>query len=180
MTDTILETDNFKKKEVIVDVTMQDPAWESLANIERIVKETAIKSLELAIMPKEASGRDLEASLVLANDDLLHLLNNTYREKDKPTNILTFASLDSDEPLTEGVLSLGDVFLSYETLLKEAQEQGKFITDHIRHLVVHGVLHLLGYDHETDDDATDMETLEIRILETLGVQNPYTLSEYKL
>lgn len=179
MTSTISETDNYKY-EVVVDVTTQDPAWNNLANIEQIVKDTALKALESAILPKAAVGRDLEASLVLANDDLLQVLNNTYREKDKPTNILTFASLDSDDPLPEGVLSLGDVFLSYETLMQEAQDQGKFITDHIRHLVVHGVLHLLGYDHETEDDATDMETLEIRILESLGVQNPYTLAEYQL
>ncbi|MEM7618711.1 MAG: rRNA maturation RNase YbeY [Pseudomonadota bacterium] len=179
MTSTILETDNYKYN-VVIDVTMQDPAWDNLANIEQIVKDTALKALESAILPKEAVGRDLEASLVLANDDLLQVLNNTYREKDKPTNILTFVSLDSDDPLPEGVLSLGDVFLSYETLMQEAQDQGKFITDHIRHLVVHGVLHLLGYDHETEDDATDMETLEIRILESLGIQNPYTLAEYQL
>jgi len=174
-----LETDN-KKPSITVDISLQEPAWENLANIEKIVYETAIKALELAILPKVAVGRDLEASLVLANDDLLNLLNNTYREQDKPTNILTFASLDSEEPVIQGVLTLGDVFLSYETLIKEAQEQGRFITDHVRHLVVHGILHLLGYDHIDDDDATDMETLEIRILETLGVQNPYTLAEYQL
>ena len=175
MIDMISETG--KKPSITVDVSLQDPAWNSLAKIERIVKESALKTLELAILPKVAVDRDLEASLVLANDDLLHVLNNTYREKDKPTNILTFASLDSEEPMTDGVLSLGDVFLSYETLMKEAKDQGRFITDHVRHLVVHGVLHLLGYDHIKENDATDMETLEIRILETLGVQNPYTLAE---
>ena len=167
------ETD---KPEMSVEISIQEPAWERLADIEKIVTRTALSAMNLAILPKAAFGRDLETSLVLANDDLLHVLNNTYREKNKPTNILTFATLDSEEPATEGILSLGDVVLSYETIVKEAEEQGKFLTDHIRHLVVHGVLHLLGYDHIDEDDATDMETLEIRILETLGVQNPYTIA----
>ena len=111
---------------------------------------------------------------MLANDDLMQILNREYREKDKPTNVLTFANLDSEDIEPEGLLNLGDVILSYDTIHRETQEQGKFLLDHIRHLTVHGVLHLLGYDHRDEDEANDMETLEIRILETLGVQNPYT------
>jgi len=172
----ISETDKIKDKSIEIEIAVQDPQWENLASIEKVVRESAFNTLRDAILPKVAVGRDLEVSLVLANDDLLHVLNNEYREKDKPTNILTFASLDdADEPITEGALNLGDVILSYDTIMKEAEDQGKFIADHVRHLVVHGVLHLLGYDHIEDEDATDMETLEIRILETMGVQNPYTI-----
>ncbi len=158
----------------VIDVSVQDPAWESLGDIETIVTQLAQTTLTAAILPKAAIDRELEVSIVLANDDLVQVLNREYREKDKPTNVLTFASLDGDEPVPEeGVLNLGDVILSFQTIERECQEQGKFPLDHIKHLTVHGVLHLLGYDHITDDEATDMETLEIRILERMGVQNPY-------
>ncbi len=178
MTSMTSETDRlnlFKKRNIEIDVSIQDPAWENLANIEKIVSEAAINALQWAILPKPAIDRDLEVSLVLANNDLLQVLNREYRDQDKPTNILTFATLDSPDFIPEGPLSLGDVIIAYETVVGEAQKDGKFITDHVRHLIVHGVLHLLGYDHIDDDDATDMETLEIRILETMGVQNPYTI-----
>lgn len=157
-----------------VEVSIQDPQWEQLqGNINKIINATITTTLSQAILPREALDKALEISIVLANDDLVHILNREYRDKDKPTNVLTFATLDSDEPITEGPLNLGDVILAYETVRVEATDQGKFILDHLKHLIVHGVLHLLGYDHQTEEEATDMETLEIRILERLGVQNPY-------
>ena len=158
----------------VIDISVQDPAWEDMGEVENIVFKAAKTALTSAIMPKFAYGRALEVSIVLANDDLVQVLNREYRNKDKPTNVLTFAALDAEEPETDGVLNLGDVIMAFQTLQRESQEQGKFLLDHVRHMTVHGVLHLLGYDHETDDEATDMETLEIRILEKLGVQNPYT------
>jgi len=157
-----------------IDISVQDPAWETRRKgIEKEVLGVAELTLKTAILPKIAIGRPLEASIVLANNDLLQVLNREYREKDKPTNILTFAAIDSEEPYNEGVLSLGDVILSFEVIKKEAIEKNVPFMDHVKHLVAHGVLHLLGYDHEDDNDATDMETLEIRILEQLGIQNPY-------
>lgn len=161
----------------LIEVSVQDPAWEEIPDIEKLVTLVAEKALENAIMPKFAYGRALEVSIALANDELVQVLNREYREKDKPTNVLTFASMDSEDfelELQHDPLNLGDVILSYQTIHRESQEQGKFILDHLKHLTVHGVLHLLGYDHQDDDEATDMETLEIRILEKLGVQNPYT------
>lgn len=163
-----------------IDISIQDPAWHELQDIENIVHIAAEITLTTAIMPKEAFERDLEVSIVLANDDLLHVLNREYRGQDKPTNVLTFATLDAEEPPSESVLNLGDVLLSFQTVERECQEQGKFRTDHIRHLVIHGILHLLGYDHKDEDEATDMETLEIRILERLGVQNPYVDMDFVL
>jgi probable rRNA maturation factor len=159
----------------IIEISIQDPAWEKLEDVDTMVRNAAYIALDTAILPKIAQDRQMEASIVLANDDLLHILNREYRDKDEPTNILTFAALDAEEPESDGVLQLGDIMLSYETIRRQAREEGKFMKDHVKHMVVHGVLHLLGYDHETDDQATDMETLEIRILERLGVQNPYTL-----
>lgn len=161
----------------IIEISLQDPAWEEIEeteDIEGIVEKAASTALESAIMPKFAFGRALEISIVLANDDLVQVLNREYCDKDKATNVLTFATLDSEEPNSEGVLNLGDVVLSFQTISRECQEQDKFLLDHLQHMTVHGILHLLGYDHETDDEALDMETLEIRILERLGVQNPYT------
>jgi len=161
-------------KKPSIEISVQDPEWENMGDIHEIIKVTARTALNSALMPKACQDRELEVSIVLANDDLVQILNREYREKDTPTNVLTFATLDEEEIPHEGTLNLGDVILSYQTLEREAQEQGKFPIDHIRHLTVHGVLHLLGYDHQDDDEANDMETLEIRILEQLGVQNPYT------
>lgn len=159
-----------------IDISVQDPQWESLGDIEKVIHKAASLTLKNAILPKFAANRELELSLVLANDDLVQVLNREYRDMDKPTNVLSFATLDDgDDPFpAEGILNLGDVILSFETIIREAREQSKTQIEHIQHLTVHGVLHLLGYDHEDDDQANDMETLEIRILEKLGVQNPYT------
>ena len=158
----------------IIDISLQDPEWEKIGNIEKVIHQAVERTLNTAMMPKTAIGRDLEVSIVLANDDLIQVLNREYREKDTPTNVLTFATLDSEEISTDGVLNLGDVILSFQTIQREAQEQGKFILDHVQHMTIHGVLHLLGYDHINDDEANDMETAEIAILAGLGVQNPYT------
>lgn len=157
-----------------IDVAIQDPAWEEMAAIETLVLGTVRTAMQMAVKPKIAEDKDLEISIVLANDDLIHVLNREYRGKDKPTNILTFAALDAEEPQGTDMINLGDVVLSYQTIEREAKEQGRFLQDHVTHLVVHGVLHLLGYDHHDDDEANNMESLEIRILEKLGVQNPYT------
>jgi len=162
-----------------IEVSVQDPEWETLGNIHDLVLLVAKATLQSAILPQIAFNRKLEASVVLANDDLVQLLNNEYRGKDKPTNVLTFASLDGEDVTPEGEpLNLGDIIMSFQTIEREAQEQGKFMLDHVKHITVHGVLHLLGYDHETDEEANDMETLEIRILEHLGVQNPYTEADF--
>jgi len=105
---------------------------------------------------------------------LIQVLNREYRDKDAPTNVLTFASLDSNDPIpVNAPYPLGDVILAFQTIDREAREQGKFFKDHFLHMVVHGTLHLLGYDHITEDEANIMESLEIRILEKMNIQNPY-------
>ena len=106
--------------------------------------------------------------IVLANDRLQRRLNRDFRGTDKPTNVLSFASAP------EG---LGDVVLALETVTREARTQGKSLADHVAHLVVHGVLHLMGYDHETGREAARMERLEARILDGLGIADPYRLPE---
>ena len=121
-----------------------------------------------------AAGRAL--SLVLADDRLVQRLNRDFRGRDAPTNVLSFPNLGADAPPDlpgAEPAALGDVVLARETLLREAAAQRKSPADHLAHLVVHGVLHLLGYDHERESDARVMERLEVEVLADLGVADPY-------
>lgn len=113
-----------------------------------------------------------ELSIVLADDGLIHALNRQWRGQDKPTNVLSFPANDGDLPADAPRL-LGDVVLAFETVAAEAELQGKPLSHHLHHLVVHGVLHLLGFDHKADAEAEAMETLEIAVLARLGVPDPY-------
>ena len=117
-----------------------------------------------------------EVSVVLACDAAVRDLNRDYRGQDKPTNVLSFANLEGvqapDLPVGEPVL-LGDLVLARETVLSEAEAQGKAPGDHLSHLCVHGLLHLLGYDHMADAEAETMEALERRVLAGLGIADPY-------
>lgn len=161
--------------DINVDVSLSEPEWSaSFLDVEELAAKAVKLTLKSAKLPKVLNGRDVEVSVVLANDDLVQVLNREYRNIDKSTNVLSFASLDSDDPVpSEGPVTIGDIILAYQTIDREAKEQDKFFKDHFIHLVVHGTLHLLGYDHETEDEATIMETLEIRILQKMNIQNPY-------
>lgn len=123
--------------------------------------------------------RRAELSIVLGDDALLRSLNREWRGKDKPTNVLSFPAAEFDEgveiePSPEGApILLGDVILSLDTVIAEAAAQGKGVADHLRHLVVHGTLHLLGFDHEDQDEAERMEALETRVLAGMGIADPY-------
>jgi len=120
-----------------------------------------------------------QLSIMLTNDEMIQDLNHHYRGKESPTNILSFPAQEmgiGHEPRLEsqGVpVTLGDVVMSYETILHEAEEQGKSFEAHFTHLFVHGVLHLLGYDHETVEGADVMEKTEIELLAALNIENPY-------
>jgi len=111
---------------------------------------------------------------VLADDGEQRRLNRTWRGRDAPTNVLAFPAAPAGVPAVAGApLLLGDIVLAGETVAREAAEQGKPFADHLRHLVVHGVLHLLGYDHDADEAAVAMEAIETSILAGLGVSDPY-------
>ena len=116
----------------------------------------------------------VEVGVTLANAAEQQQLNRDYRGHDMPTNVLAFPAWQPGAPVPpEAPLLLGDVVLAFETVLHEADEQEKPLVDHLRHLVVHGVLHLLGFDHLTPADAAMMEALETSILAKLGVADPY-------
>lgn len=141
------------------------------AALARRAARAALKEAGSALPP----GRSLELGIRLSDDAELHALNRAWRGQDKPTNVLSFASDDANLDAEDLPLLLGDVVLALERVLEEAAEQGKRPADHFSHLVVHGVLHLLGFDHVKTADAAVMEPLEVRVLAGLGIADPYVL-----
>ncbi|HEY9163859.1 MAG TPA: rRNA maturation RNase YbeY [Magnetovibrio sp.] len=114
-----------------------------------------------------------EVSILLTDDAHQQVLNRDWRGKDKPTNVLSFPGDDFDDVPEGAPLLLGDIAIAFETTTSEAREQQKTLAQHFSHLLVHGMLHLLGYDHETQLEADEMEPLEIEILDGLGIASPY-------
>ncbi|RZT47572.1 putative rRNA maturation factor [Sphingomonas sp. BK036] len=129
------------------------------------------------------SAATVEISFRLASDDEVHTLNKQYRQKDKPTNVLSFPMVQADllETITQnsddGEVLLGDIILAHGVCVAEAAERGISVEDHAMHLMVHGTLHLLGYDHIDDDEAEGMEQIERDALATLGLHDPYLITE---
>ena len=130
-----------------------------------------------------AADAVIEIAVRLTSNDEVHQLNAQYRQKDKPTNVLSFPMIAPDliESLTQnsddGEVILGDIVLAHGVCVAEAQEKGISVEDHATHLIVHGVLHLLGYDHQGDSEADAMESMERAALETLGIPDPYLIRE---
>lgn len=136
--------------------------------------ENSVERAARAALAAAAPGGEppLILGVILTDDAEQRRLNLSYRGIDAPTNVLSFALADVAPPPGAPVL-LGDVVLAYETVAREAAEQQKTLAAHLQHLVVHGVLHLLGFDHENDTQAAKMEALEVEILQRLGVPDPY-------
>src|SRR5215470_15471182 len=153
-----------------VEISASCPAWEqALPEAAALAKVAAA----LALRRGEAPAATV-IDITLTDDDEQRGLNRAWRGKDAPTNVLAFPAADPAMPVPAGApLLLGDVVLAFETVHREATEQEKPLADHLRHLVVHGVLHLLGHDHENAAEAAMMEAREIAILAELGVPNPY-------
>jgi len=157
-----------------IDVAEHSPLWRaSLPEAESV----AIRAARAALAGSgRAPGGAGELALVLGDNALLHALNKAWRGQDKPTNVLSFGSEGGATPAGAPRL-LGDVVLAFETIAAEAREQQKPLADHLAHLVVHGVLHLLGFDHEAAAEAARMEAIETEILAGLGVADPYRACE---
>jgi len=146
-------------------VRVEDSGWGAVAEDPEALVGRAVAAALAAFEPEA-----VELAVVLSDDATVRALNGDHRGKDYATNVLSFAP--AFEP-PEGPRPLGDVILALGTVLREAGEQGKTAADHLSHLVVHGVLHLSGLDHETDADAEEMEQLERAILAGLGIADPY-------
>ncbi len=143
-----------------LDITVQADGWADCAALAETALQAAAAQLD--------SPREGELSLVLSDDAQLRVLNRTYRQKDKPTNVLSFPQTG---PL------LGDIVLARETLAREAEEKSVSFEAHLTHLIIHGWLHLQGFDHQTEAEAREMEAVEIAALRRLGIDNPYQVSD---
>jgi probable rRNA maturation factor len=149
-----------------IDIAVEDARWTAVPGLRSLCRQAV-----LAALGPEACRR--EVALLLADDARLRELNRRFRAIDKPTNVLAFPA--GGGPLPEGPRPLGDVALAYETVAREAAEQGKALAAHLTHLVIHGVLHLLGHDHADDREAAAMEAVEVAVMARLGFADPYAL-----
>ena len=158
-----------------------DEEWDSSSAWLPLVRKAAEAAVAESQYPELArSDRAVEISVTLTGDEQVRALNDKWRGKDKPTNVLSFPMADERDLAAANVadaeLLLGDIVLARGVCEAEAVEKGIGVADHAVHLVVHGTLHLLGYDHDDDRDASDMEAREVRALERLGIANPYEVA----
>ena len=164
-----------------VVLTVDAADWTAaIDNLEKRCASIVSASLELGA--KTAWLRQGEVSVLLGNDQQIRDLNATYRQKDRPTNVLSFPNFDLEQGNATsqpppGPVLLGDIAMSFERLKAEAPERGKPLLDHFAHLLVHGTLHLLGYDHEDESAASVMEGMEATVLSSLGMARPYDEDE---
>ena len=150
----------------MIEVEIEDDAWTSSPPDAAAIAERAGQAVLDELEPTD-DGEESGVVVLLTSDEAVAELNQRFRGKAGPTNVLSFPAPANPEN------HLGDVALAHGVCAREAAEQGKTLDQHLAHLVVHGVLHLLGYDHETDGEAEAMEALERSILESLGVPDPY-------
>lgn len=163
--------DDPESTDEVIAVSLHDAAWlDDCADLEARARAAVAATLRHLDV-----GHPLEVSLLFTDDAEQRGLNRDWRRKDKPTNVLSFPNMDEEawQAAPGRPQLLGDVVLARETVTREAAEQGKTLADHAVHLVVHGTLHLLGYDHEEAAEAVEMEDLERAILAELGVADPY-------
>lgn len=147
----------------MIEVEIDDEAWQdAVADVGRVVERAASVAL---------GDTEGDVVVLLADDAHVQQINAQFRDKDRPTNVLSFPAPDSARP------HLGDLILAYGVCAAEAADQGKSLSDHLSHLIIHGVLHLLGHDHQADDEAEAMEAEERRLLASLGIADPYSVNE---
>lgn len=160
-----------------VDVLVEDPRWEEAG-----LSGLAGRAVTAALAHLGLDPAAWEVAILGCDDARIAELNATFRGKPAPTNVLSWPAEDlspgrpgaAPEPPSGDAPELGDIAIAYDTCAREAAAGGKPLADHVTHLVVHGVLHLLGYDHQTEADATRMERLETEILGKMGVADPYS------
>jgi probable rRNA maturation factor len=165
-----------------IELSREDPwsaaDWEALA-----ARAAAAAIARTPHGPLATTAALVEISVRLTSDAEVHALNRQYRGKDKPTNVLSFPMVQPDlldtvsQNSDDGELLLGDIVLAHGVCVAEAAERGIPVEDHATHLLVHGTLHLLGYDHMTDEEADGMEEIERQALGSLGIADPYLIRE---
>jgi probable rRNA maturation factor len=146
-----------------IAILVEAEGWRAVPELEAVVRRAALAALATTEEPGAIA-------LLLADDAAIRKLNAEFRKIDKPTNVLSFPAPDMPG---EAASALGDIALACETCAREAAEEGKPLAHHLSHLVVHGVLHLLGYDHMDETEADEMEALETEVLAALGIPDPY-------
>ncbi len=164
-----------KRPALRLALVVEDDTWsEAVPDVAALIRKAARRAMVQAETDGWQGSRIAhEICLVLSDNKRVRRLNRHYRGKDKPTNVLSFAALDAGLPDRAVPWHLGDVILALGVLRQEAKQQKKAVAEHLTHLVIHGVLHLLGYDHEDDAEAERMEGLEVAALKRLGIGNPY-------
>jgi len=152
-----------------VSINVENECWAA----EPDLSELAHTAVHAALTGAAWEKPDWDVAVLFTDNAAMAEINAEWRGKDMPTNVLSFPTDDS-MPVPEGEPRLlGDLVLAYGVIAREAAEHGKTLRDHTTHLIVHGTLHLLGFDHETDEEAEEMEALETRILKGLGISDPY-------
>ncbi len=152
-----------------VAIDVEDQAWDRVPGLELLAR----RAVEVAFAGAGFDATGSETAILFTDDETIATLNAEWRGKPYPTNVLSFPAPD-DLPVPESELRpLGDIVLASGVIAREAEAQGKPLPDHVAHLIIHGVLHLLGYDHEDEAEASAMEGLETSILKGLGISDPY-------
>ncbi|MBV8835749.1 MAG: rRNA maturation RNase YbeY [Alphaproteobacteria bacterium] len=145
-----------------IDIVIESSLWRDEPNAAATIRRAIGEAAEVT-----GAAQAREVAVMLCDDGAMRELNARWRGRPEPTNVLSFPAADGSE-------MLGDIAMAYETTAREAQAEGKPFADHLAHLAVHGFLHLLSYDHQSDAEAEEMERLEAAILARLGVPNPYS------
>lgn len=168
---------------IICDVAVKSKKWLEIDSPEALVEKIVKQLIPLTNLKSSLSETlTIELAISLVSNPQIKKINADFRNKDKATNILSFPNLDHDIIHQEGLenmlknadyLPLGDIVISYDKLKSESSKQNKSFNHHLTHLILHSILHLIGHDHEEDAQAEEMENLEIKILESLDIKNPY-------
>ncbi len=156
--------------EFLLDCIVEDTRWNAIPEVGKLCTGVAV-----ACQPTINHDEALAATVLLTNDAYVEDLNTRFRDQKKPTNVLSFPNDTEEKDPDTGALYLGDIAISFETVQREANETHKTLQNHLTHMVVHGILHLAGFDHVDDAEADEMENLEVDILKGFGISNPYTL-----
>lgn len=189
-----LDTSELEGADPVVEIVADDGSWTLNVSYtsawddivpgwrDALAKVGHILSLEIVDCLQEAGTlAPVDIDIRLTSDEIVRSLNSEYRDKDVATNVLSFATWWDDEcpppPAEDVPVALGDLAIALETVQREAEADGKTVEAHFIHLVIHGILHLIGFDHVDDADAEHMEGLETDLLAVLGIANPYVPSE---